>query len=704
MNFDRSVASKAARFLALAAGMLVLFGCGGGSNNTPPPPVVVVVSISPTSGSVATGATQQFTATVTGTSNTSVTWSLSGGAGQNLGTISSAGLYTAPTSVPSPASVTVTAKSVADTSKLASATVTIIEVGITILPTSTSVPTNGTKQFTATVTGTTNTAVTWSLSGGAGQDLGTVSLTGLYTAPASLPSPAQVTVTATSQADPTKSASASVTITANGISVSVSPSSATVSKSATQQFTATVTGTANTNVTWSVNGTDGGDSTHGTIDVNGLYTAPATVPSPATVTVKATSVADTASFDTATVTILAVNNTATVVVGVEPDLGSSSFVNIAFVDVTICEPGSTSNCQTIPNVEVDTGSEGLRLLKSVVTLNLQPVTDGTPNQNQLQECVQFADYSYIWGPVYSADVQMADEKASSVPVQLIPSSDLFTPPSACTANAPPNGELNTLAQLGANGIIGLGVFQQDCGAYCANNPPLQYDPYYYCPSSGCVQAIVPTDFQLQNPVWMFPQDNNGFLITLPSIADTGAVSVTGTITFGIGTQVNNGLGSAKVYTIDYSGGATTGDFATTFGGKTYGYGGVANSDSYIDSGSNGLYILDSTTLGQGMLDCTQTGYSGFYCPGSSSSASATTITYTATNAGVNGTSADVNFTIGNAIYLDSFNNFSNWAFNDYGGANPLVFDYGLPFFFGRTIFIGIENQTVGSATGPLWAY
>ena len=279
-----------------------------------------------------------------------------------------------------------------------------------------------------TVTGTSNTSVTWSLSGGAGQDLGTISSTGLYTAPASKPSPAQVTVTATSVADTTKFTSATVTIT--GISVSVSPPIATVTVGATRQFTAAVTGTSNTSVTWSLSG--GAGQNLGTISSTGLYTAPASVPSPAQVTVKVTSQADTSKFASATVTVsnVTVNNTATIEVGPEPDLGSNSYVNLPFVDVTICEPGSTTNCQIIHNVEVDTGSEGLRLLQSVVTLNLQAVTDNSTNQ--LQECVQFADGSYIWGPIYTADVQIADEKASSVsvggntvtgvPIQLIPAS------------------------------------------------------------------------------------------------------------------------------------------------------------------------------------------------------------------------------------------------------------------------------------------
>ncbi len=277
----------------------------------------VSVSISPTSASVQTGATRQFTATVTGSSNTAVNWQVNGVAGGNstVGTISTSGLYTAPAAVPSPAAVTVKAISQADTTKSASATVTVIApaaVSVSVSPTSASVQTAATQQFTATVTGSSNTAVTWQVNNVAGGNstVGTISTSGLYTAPAAVPSPATVTVTAISQADITKSASATVTVTAAAaVTVSVSPTSASVQTTFTQQFTATVTGSTNTAVTWKVNGAVGGNSTVGTITANGLYAAPSAVPSPATVTVTAVSQADTTKSASATVTVTAPNNT-----------------------------------------------------------------------------------------------------------------------------------------------------------------------------------------------------------------------------------------------------------------------------------------------------------------------------------------------------------------------------------------------------------
>ena len=180
-------------------------------SSSPPP---VAVSISPTSASVTTGGTQQFTATLQNTSNTAVTWQVNGVTEGNTttGTISSSGLYAGPGTVPNPATVTVTAISQADPSKSASAQMTITPqapVSVTISPASATVTTSGIQQFTGTVQNTGNTAVTWSATGG------TVSSSGFYTAPGTAGS---YTVTATSVVDTSKSASATVTVTSSASS------------------------------------------------------------------------------------------------------------------------------------------------------------------------------------------------------------------------------------------------------------------------------------------------------------------------------------------------------------------------------------------------------------------------------------------------------------------------------------------------------
>ena len=159
----------------------------------------IAVSVSPASASLGPSQSQQFTATVTGTANTAVTWSLN----PAVGTVSAAGLYTAPATVTVQQTVTVTATSVADPTKTASGAVTltpVVAVAVAVSPAAATLSASQPQQFTATVTGTANTAVTWSLS----PAVGTVSAAGLYTAPATVAIQQTVSVTATSVADPTK--------------------------------------------------------------------------------------------------------------------------------------------------------------------------------------------------------------------------------------------------------------------------------------------------------------------------------------------------------------------------------------------------------------------------------------------------------------------------------------------------------------------
>ncbi len=285
----------------------------------PAAPAAVAISVSPTSTTVTAGATQQFTATVTGISNTSVTWGVSGAGckGAVCGTISSGGLYTSPSRAPSHATVSVTATSVADPKKSASASVTIVAavaVLVSISPTSASVPAVGMQSFTATVTGASNTAVAWSLSGPgcSGSACGTLSTNGLsavYAAPSVAPSPSGVNVIVTSAADPSKSASATVTVVP-AIVITVSPTSASVATGATQQLSASVTGTSNTGATWTVKGSGCSGTACGVINSNGLYTAPPAIPSPATVAVTAASVADPSKTNSAFLTIVSATSNA----------------------------------------------------------------------------------------------------------------------------------------------------------------------------------------------------------------------------------------------------------------------------------------------------------------------------------------------------------------------------------------------------------
>jgi hypothetical protein len=147
--------------------------------------------------------------------------------------------------------------------------------GITIYPPSASVPVGGQAIFTGYVPSQPSSTITWTVSSSSNGTITTNSSgEGVYTAPTSVPSPAQVAITATSG---NFSATAVVTVTsAQGLTVS--PAAASIPAGTTTQFSAMMNGAAATGVTWQVNGTTGGDGVHGTIDTTGNYTAPLTPP------------------------------------------------------------------------------------------------------------------------------------------------------------------------------------------------------------------------------------------------------------------------------------------------------------------------------------------------------------------------------------------------------------------------------------------
>src|SRR6266849_5065125 len=203
---------------------LFLFACG--SSSSPPPPVIMV-SVLPASVNLNTNQTQTFTATVTGTTNVAVNWQVNGVAGGNAtaGTITATGLYTAPATVPTPATVTVSAVSQADATKSGTASATIARaVNVIVNPSPAFVEVFTSQQFNATVNGVLNNSlVNWQVNGvtGGSASTGTISATGLFTAPNSVPvttaggasQTTTVTVTAVSQANANSSGSSVVTVT-----------------------------------------------------------------------------------------------------------------------------------------------------------------------------------------------------------------------------------------------------------------------------------------------------------------------------------------------------------------------------------------------------------------------------------------------------------------------------------------------------------
>ena len=394
--------------------------------------------------------------------------------------------------------------------------------------------------------------------------------------------------------------------------------------------------------------------------------------------------------------------------------------NFLFTSVTICAPG-TSTCATIPDVLVDTGSYGLRILASpqnatgtaVSNLGLAHVV--ASNNLPVLECTTFLDNSSVWGPVERADVSIAGETASSIPIQIIGDPSFFNDvPGDCGDGNPTDNE-NSFQALKMNGILGIGLFIEDCGSACvAPNQPVP-GVYYACAPGGAGTCLgylnndprnttnVPLADQVVNPVPFFAQDNNGTIIELPAISSGGAATVNGALVFGIGTEANNGLGSATVQPTVPAGAGSSGNLAGTF---TTQFGGQSFPNSFIDSGSNGLYFLNSSRIatitgGDPLPTCTPSGafandaaIVNFYCGTFSSSA---------TNLGTNGASTTVQIGVANAE-----NQFltGHQAFDNIAGPNMDSFDFGMPFFYGRNVYTAIQGVTPpnGVPAGPFWAY
>jgi Protein of unknown function (DUF3443) len=232
-------------------------------------------------------------------------------------------------------------------------------------------------------------------------------------------------------------------------------------------------------------------------------------------------------------------------------------------------------------------------------------------------------------------------------------------------------------------VLGVGVFAQDCGPACVGVANENNGIYFACTSAACQPtAVASLASQVTNPVVMFASDNNGVIIQLPSVPAQGAATLSGYMIFGIDTQTNNASGSQPVLTVD-----------SNFGDLTTVYKGASLHSSFVDTGSNGLYFNDSS-----LTACSESGFSGFYCP-------ASTQNLTATLQGQNSRSAGVNFSVASADTLGAGDP-TLVAFSTLAGTITIsdAFDWGLPFYYGRTVYTAVENGATAVGNGPYVAF
>jgi hypothetical protein len=463
------------------------------------------------------------------------------------------------------------------------------------------------------------------------------------------------------------------------VSITVTPVNATVATGTTTQFSATATYsnglrldlTSTANWTSSAPGVAtvsnaGGSKGQVTAVAAGTTTITATV---AGISGSTTLTVSSGSFSGANVMTVTVNGSLC------SDATSAGYINKPCVSVTICNPGSTTACQTINDILVDTGSYGLRIFKSAIPgLSLTQLNSGSGGA--LAECIQFADGSSLWGPVQLANVQLGSEPAVQLPIQVIDASFGARPAQCANADVTP-------VNAGLTGILGVGVANEDCGPACETDRTIGI--YYTCSGSGCTGTTVPVSNQVQNPVSHLPQDNNGLLFQLPAVPPIGAGSVTGSMILGIGTQPNNI--PSPVPTVFPT--TINGEFNTVYNGTLFNQ---SNGGAFLDSGSNAYFIpnINPTVLPL----CA--GSADWYCP-------PTFTTVVPRNIGITGApTLDTPISVGNFVFLFST---GNRVFNDIAGTSTFGFDFGLPFFLGRNVYVGFDGKTSPTlGTGPFVAY
>lgn len=670
---------KSLGLLVILPFLLFIHGCGSGSTSAAPKtaPTLVSIAVTPATSTVAPGAVVQFSAL--GTFSNGTTGDVSGTVGWGSSSIAVAVVSDAPGSKGSATAVAGGTTTITATVGSVSGTALLTVTGpalasITVTPANPTLAAGAIQQFTATgifsdsSTRDVTALVTWTSSN---DSIATVSDTvgskGLTRAVAT----GAATLTAI-----LGNISGSSTLTVTGptlVSISVTPTNFTILSGSALQFTATGTfsDASSHDVTATASWTSSASSVATISDAVGSKGAASGVATGTTTitatigTVSGSTTLNVSGGGVAGANLMPITvNGSLCLPATTADIG---YFNKPCVSVTVCNLSGTT-CQTVNDILLDTGSFGLRIFKQAIpNLTLPQISSGT---GSLAECIQFADGSSLWGPVELASVQLGNEPPVQVPIQVIDAT-FGTRPASC-ANADP-----TPVTAGYTGILGVGVFQEDCGQGCASSTTNGI--YYTCTGATCSGAAVTLSNQVQNPAAHLPQDNNGVLVQLPAVRSGGVASVNGSLFLGIGTQSNNiPLAPAVLRT------NSVGDITTTFNG-------VATS-SFLDTGSNALYIPNLDPL---HLPACAAPNSEWYCP------SGTTI-LTATTTGFGGApSVAVSFDVSNQVNL--FNS-SNFVFSDVAGTSTFGFDWGLPFFMGRNVFIGFSGKSGIGTVGPYVAY
>ncbi len=345
-------------------------------------------------------------------------------------------------------------------------------------------------------------------------------------------------------------------------------------------------------------------------------------------------------------------------------------LNSGYINVTLCIPG-TQTCQTIDHVLVDTGSVGLRIEASVISPSL---INSLP-ASSTGECVIFG-LGATWGSVRLFDIKIGGETASNTPTQLIGDNNFALPPASCTNNG---GLMDTPSTLDANGIIGINSFNHDCGSACVNSAA--YQMYFTCSGANCTSVSMPLVNQVTNPVSRFSTDNNGTVISLPAVSNSGSSDLAGTLYFGIGTQTNNTPPSTGVTILTED--PSTGNISGSVNGAAY-------ATAFLDTGTNAIYYGSNA-----FPICTTNSF--LYCPSALTTEPITLTSYA-------NISTNTIISIANADNLLSNNSITAAPVAGPYSASLTTLALGMPFYFGKTVYTAISGNNTPLGQGPLLAY
>jgi hypothetical protein len=309
-----------------------------------------------------------------------------------------------------------------------------------------------------------------------------------------------------------------------------------------------------------------------------------------------------------------------------------------------------------------------------------------------------------------------NESASNIPMQVI--GDLGDSQPTCASESTTgyqltggsNGTANALTNtnLGSNGLLGVSLFQWDCIACLTTAQPQEGNPatanlaYVVCPDmtgNNCQPTTATLAQQVANPIPGFATDNNGYIIAINAVTATAgsSMAVTGTMTFGIGTQSNNALGSATKYNADPE--SEPGVVQTTWNGTAY--------TSVFDTGSSAYYFANTSNPAIALCAAP---YNQLYCPGGANAVANSPGTTLSLNATLQDYSSDASPT--QSLAFSVTNPLTNYtgstiASDNIGGT--VVFNYfiwGMPYFYGHKTYFGIADitpSTLAVVTGPYYA-